>query len=74
MQNDETITRKIMSFEETFNKLRTFSSLDLIQRFSASAQGEIMGIGGSVSSSTEAHAHTEVETEKFNRNENRDGH
>ena len=35
VQNDETITRKIMSFEETFNKLRTFSSLDLIQRFSA---------------------------------------
>ena len=26
-----------------------------------------MGIGGSVSSSSEAHAHTEVETEKFNR-------
>ena len=67
VQNDETITRKIMSFEETFNKLRTFSSLDLIQRFSASAQGEVMGIGGSVSSSSEAHAHTEVETEKFNR-------
>ena len=67
VQNDERIIRKIVSFEETFNKLRTFSSLDLIQRFSASAQGEIAGIGGSVSSSSEAHAHTEVETEKFNR-------
>ena len=67
VQNDERITRKIVSFEETFNKLRTFSSLDLIQRFSASAKGEVMGIGGSVSSSTEARAHSEVETEKFNR-------
>ena len=67
VQNDEQVNVKIMSFEETFNKLRTFTSADLIQRFSASAQGEIAGIGGSVSSSTEAHAHTEVETEKFNR-------
>ena len=55
------------SFNETFNKLRTFTSLDLIQRFSASAKGEVLGIGGSVTSSTEAHAHTEVETEKFAR-------
>ena len=67
VQNDERITRKIVSFEETFNKLRTFSSLDLIQRFSATAQGTVLGIGGSVSSSGEVHAHTEVETEKFNR-------
>ena len=56
-----------MTYDETFNRLRTFTSFDLIQRFSGSAQGEIMGIGGSVSSSTEAHAHTEVETEQFNK-------
>ena len=56
-----------MSFVETFNKLRTFSSFDLIQRFSASAKGEVLGIGGSVSSSTEGRAHSEIETEKFNR-------
>ena len=66
--NDETVNEKIASFNETFNKLRTFTSLDLIQRFSASAKGEVLGIGGSVTSSTEARAHTEVETEKFARN------
>ena len=66
-QNEETYGTKEVSFDETFNRIRTFSSFDLIQRFSASGQGEILGIGGSVSSSTEAHAHTEVETEKFNR-------
>ena len=27
VQNDETITKKLMSFEETFNKIRSFSSL-----------------------------------------------
>ena len=56
-----------MTYDETFNRIRTFSSLDLIQRFSAQAQGEVLGIGGSVSSSTEAHAHTELETEQFNK-------
>ena len=66
VQNREYIDIKKMTYDETFNKLRTFSSLDLIQRFSASAQGEVAGIGGSVSSSSEAHAHTEVETEKYN--------
>ena len=34
--------------------------------FSASAQGSISGIGGSVSQSSSIHAHTEVETEKMN--------
>ena len=65
-QNEETVNVKVVSFEETFNKLRTFSSFDLVQSFSASGKGEIMGIGGSVSSSTKASAHSEVETEKFN--------
>ena len=49
-----------MSFEETYNQIETFSSLDLMQRFSATAQGEIAGIGGSVTTTTEARAHTEV--------------
>ena len=63
VQNEETISKKVASFEETYNQIETFSSLDLIQRFSASAQGSIAGIGGTVTSSTEAHAHTEVKTE-----------
>ena len=64
-QNEETYGTKEMSYDETYNEIRTFSSLDLIQKFSASAKGEVMGIGGSVSSSTEAHAHSEVETKQF---------
>ena len=64
--NHVTVSEKIMSFEETFNKLRTFTSLDIMNQFSASAQGEIAGIGGSVSQTTSIQAHTEVETEKMN--------
>ena len=56
VQNDETITKKVVSYEETYNQIETFTSLDLMQRFSASAQGEIAGIGGSVTSTTEAGA------------------
>ena len=67
VQNDETITKKIVSFEETYNQIETFSSLDLMQRFSASAQGEIAGIGGTVTTTTEARAHTEVKTNKYDR-------
>ena len=67
VQNDETISKKVASFEETYNQIETFSSLDLIQRFSATAQGEVAGFGGSVTSSTEAHAHTEVKTNKYDR-------
>ena len=55
-----------MSFVEDFNKIRSLTSLDLLQHFSVSAQGSVLGIGGSVSSTTEARAHSEVETEKFN--------
>ena len=62
-----TVDEKISSFEETFNKLRTFSSLDIMSQFSATAQGEVLGIGGSVTNTSSIHAHTEVETEKFNR-------
>ena len=61
------MNEKIQSYEESFNKLRTFTSADLLQRFSSTAQGEIAGIGGSVTSTTEARLHTEIETEKFNR-------
>ena len=67
VQNRMHKSSKKVSFEETYNEIRTFSSMDLIHRFSASAQGEIAGIGGSVSSSTEAHGHTELETKQFNR-------
>ena len=65
--NQEDVNVKIASFNEQYNRIRTFTSLDLIQRFSGSAKGEVLGIGGSVQSSTEAHAHTEVETEKWGR-------
>ena len=67
VQNDETVSKKVVSFEETYNQIETFSSLDLMQRFSASAQGEIAGIGGTVTTTTEARAHTEVSTEKYDR-------
>ena len=66
VQNDESVTTKVVSYDETYNKIRTFSSIDLMQRFSTSAQGEFSGIGGSVTSTTEARAHSEVETETFN--------
>ena len=67
VQNDETITKKVVSFEETYNQIETFTSLDLMQRFSATAQGEVLGIGGSVTSTTEVRAHTEVKTNKYDR-------
>ena len=67
VKNVVKVEEKIVSFEETFNKLRTFTSLDIASQFSATAQGEVLGIGGSVSQSTSITAHTEVETEKFNR-------
>ena len=66
-QNDETFGTKEVSFDESYDRIRTFSSLDLIQRFSASGSGEIAGIGGTVSSSTEARAHSELETEQYNK-------
>ena len=67
VQNDETRASKVMTYDETYNKIRTFSSFDLLNRFSASAQGEIAGIGGSVSNTTETRLHTELETEIFNK-------
>ena len=45
-QNDETVTEKVATFEETFDRLRSFSSLNVKQQFSASAQREIPGLGG----------------------------
>ena len=65
VQNDEVIKRKVMSYEEEFNKIRSLTSLDVAQSMSATAQGEIMGFGGSVTTNTSIAAHTEVETEKF---------
>ena len=67
VQNDETISKKVVSYEETYNQIDTFSSLDLMQRFTATAQGEIAGIGGSVTTTTEARAHTELKTQKYDR-------
>ena len=67
VQNDETVRKSKVSFEETYNQIETFTSLDLMQRFSASAQGEIAGIGGSITSTTEARAHSEVKTNKYDR-------
>ena len=64
--NSVTVNQKIMLYEETFNKMRSLTSFGIVNQFSASAQGEIAGIGGSVSSSTTTSIHTEVETEKFN--------
>ena len=65
--NRVTVAEKIVSFEETFNKLRSLLfSLDIMNSLTASAKGEIAGIGGSVSQTSSIHAHTEVETEKMN--------
>ena len=61
-----TVAEKIVSFEEEFNKLKTSSSLDIVSNLSASAQGEIMGIGGSVSSSVTTSLHSQIDTEKMN--------
>ena len=72
--NSVTVTEKIISFEETFNKLRSLSSLDIVNSFSASAQGEIAGIGGTVSNSQTISAHTELEIEKMNHVKKRADH
>ena len=66
VQNRETVNEKKFKSNETFNKIRTFSSADLMQSFSSTVKGEIMGVGASVTSTTQAKLHTEVETEKFN--------
>ena len=66
--NEENVNVKIASRStSTYNRIRTFTSLDLIQRFSGSAKGEVLGIGGSVQTSTEGRAHSELETEKWGR-------
>ena len=67
LQNKQEKELNSMSFVETFNKLRTFSSFDLIQRFSASAKGEVLGIGGSSKFVYRRTRPYEIETEKFNR-------
>ena len=65
-QNDETFGLKKLTYDESFTRVRSFSSFDLLNRFSGSAQATIIGIGGSASSTTETHVHTELEAEKFN--------
>lgn len=64
--NKVTVSEKIVSFEETFNKLATETSLDIVNSFSASAKGEIAGIGGSATSSTTTSLHTQINTEQMN--------
>ena len=44
--NHVTVSEKIMSYEETFNKLRTFTSLDIVNNLSASAQGRLLASAG----------------------------
>ena len=65
VQNDETVSKRVVSYEETYNQIETLTSLDLMQRFTATAQGEFAGIGGSVTSVSEVRAHTEVGTQKY---------
>ena len=65
VQNKETVAEKVLTYDETFNKLRSSTSLDIVNEMSISAHGEVAGFGGSVSSTTTTSAHTEVETEKF---------
>ena len=64
--NHEVVNVSILSFEEEFNKLRTFTSLDVVQSLSISGSGSVAGFGGSVSSNSTVSAHTEIETEKYN--------
>ena len=61
-----TVSQKIALFEEEFNTLKTENSLDIVNNFSASAQGTIAGIGGTVSTSTTTSIHSQVNTEKMN--------
>ena len=61
--NEENVNVKIASFNEQYNRIRTFSSLDLIQRFSGSAKARCWASADRCSPPTEVHAHTEVETE-----------
>ena len=63
--HNEVVTVSILSFEEWFNKLRTFTSVDLVQSLSISGSGSIAGFGGSVTSNSSVSVHTEIETEKF---------
>ena len=44
VQNDETVRKsKVASFEETYNEIKTFTSLDLMQRFSCISAGRDCG-------------------------------
>ena len=65
VQNDETVEKKVMTSEESYNEIQTLTSLDLMERFSTTVQGEVAGFGGSVTSTIEARAHTEASTKKY---------
>ena len=64
--NKEVVEETIITFEETYNKVRSFSSLDVLTELTVTAQGEVAGFGGSVTEHTSIQAHTELEVEKFN--------
>ena len=40
-QNKESVGEKKMTYDEEYDRIRSFTSLDLMQRFNASGSGEI---------------------------------
>ena len=67
VRNRETVTHTIRKTTEKYNKLRSFSSLDVLTELTVSAHGEIAGFGGSVTQRTSISAHSEIEAEQFNK-------
>ena len=63
VQNDETRSSKVMTFDEEYDEVKTEAALDVMSNFSGS--GEVLGIGGSVSGST--HTHIAGSTFKYNK-------
>ena len=63
VQNDETRSSKVMTFDEEYDEVKTEAALDIMSNFSGS--GTVLGIGGSVSGST--HSHIAGSTFKYNK-------
>ena len=66
VQNHETVDVSVMIYKESYNKLRTLTSMDVLSELTVTAQGEFSGIGGSVTQHSSLAGHEEVETEKLN--------
>ena len=66
-QNDETRGTKELTFDETYNEIKTESSLDIATNFSGAAQATIAGIGGSVSQSVDTKTHVGVSTFQYDK-------